>query len=190
MKASSLLLLAALVAGGRGLSAQMVVGPEPKLSENQMTVRTSLYRLRDSLQSVEAASARIARDLAGASDAALRSRARVMADRCRAAATQTDTTRGVVSRGALPDPDPSGARVSLDKALDSLRVQLQSCVGQFTTLTDPAKTEELRGYGIGRGQRVQTAIQSYFPSASKYFRIAFNQPYLPVTAGAGATPHN
>mgnify|MGYP003541641185 CR=1 FL=1 len=37
---------------------------------------------------VEAASARIARDLGNASDAALRSRAQVMADRCRAAVVQ------------------------------------------------------------------------------------------------------
>lgn len=177
-----------MLAGGQSLSGQMVVQPEAKLNETQMTVRTSLYRLRDSLQLVEAASARIARDLANASDAALRSRAQVMVNRCQAAVAQTDSTRGLVQRGALPDPDPTGVRSTLDKALDTLQVHLKDCVGEFKALTDPAKAEELRGYGIGRGRKVQVAIQSYRPTASLYFRAAFNQQYWPNTAGAGATP--
>lgn len=188
MKAITLVTLAALVTGGRSLGAQMVVQPEAKLNQAQMTVRTSLYRLRDSLQLVEAASARIARDLSGASDAALRSRARVMADRCQAAAIQTDSTRGVLSREGLPEPDPNGVRVPMVKALDSLQLQLIACVGQFTSLTEPAKAEELRGYGIGRGKKVQEAIQGYRPIASRYFRSTFNQQYWPATRGAGATP--
>jgi hypothetical protein len=188
LKATSLFVLAALAAGSRGLSAQMVVQPEAKLNQAQMTVRTSLYQLRDSLQLVDAATARIARDLSRASDAALRSRASVTAARCQAAAVQLDSTRGVVSRGALPVPDPKGIRLSLDRALDSLRVQLSDCATHFTTLADPAKAEELRGYGIGRGQRVQRAIQNYRPAASVYFRAAFSQQYKPNTSGAGATP--
>jgi hypothetical protein len=166
----------------------MVVQPEAKLNDAQMMVRTSLYQLRDSLQLVEAASARIARDLRSASDAALRSRARVMADRCQAAAIQTDSTRSVLSRQALPEPDPNGVRLPMVKALDSLQVHLKACVGQFTSLSEPAKAEELRGYGIGRGRRVQEAIQSYRPIASRYFRSAFSQQYWPTTRGAGATP--
>lgn len=188
MKAISLLTLAALVAGTRGLSAQMVVQPEAKLNETQTAVRASLYRLRDSLQLVEAASARIARDLAKSSDAVLRSRAHVMASRCQAAVVQTDSTREAVSLGALPSPDPRGTRAQLDKALGALRVKLEECVGQFNGLTTPEKAEELRGYGIGKGQRVQDAIQGYRPTASLYFRAAFNQQYFPTTRGAGATP--
>ncbi len=188
MKATSLLTLAALVAGSRGLSAQMVVQPEAKLNETQMTVRTSLYQLRDTLQLVEAASARIARDLVKSSDAVLRSRAEVMARRCQAAVAQTDSTREVVSRGALPAPDPRGTRSQLDKALSTLRGQLEQCVGQFHSLTAPEKAEELRGYGIGKGLRVQDAIQEYRPSAALYFRAAFGQQYFPNTSGAGATP--
>ena len=188
MKAITLVLLAALAGGGRSVSAQTVVQPEAKLNDVQATVRTSLYQLRDTLLLVEAASARIARDLGNASDAALRSRAQVMADRCRAAVDQTDSTRRVVSHGALPEPDPKGMRGSLDQALGTLRGQLQDCIVQFTSLTDPAKAEEMRGYGIGRGQRVQTAIRNYRPTASQYFRSTFNQQYWPNTAGAGATP--
>jgi hypothetical protein len=188
LKASTLVVLTALAVSTRSLGAQMVVQPEAKLNDAQTTVRTSLYQLRDTLLLVEAASARIARDLGGASDAALRSRAQVMADRCRAAVVQLDTTRATVSRGALPDPDANAVRASLDRALGTLRGQLQDCVGQFTALSDPSKAEELRGYGIGRGRRVQTAIHEYRPTASRYFRGTFKQQYWPNTAGAGATP--
>jgi hypothetical protein len=153
-----------------------------------MTVRTSLYQLRDTLLLVEAASARIARDLNGASDAALRSRARVMAQRCQAALIQVDSTRTVVTLGALPEPDPQKVRPTLERALADLRTQLESCISDFNSLTDPAKAEELRGYGIGKGRKVQTAIQNYRPPASRYFRFAFNQQYWPSTSGAGATP--
>jgi hypothetical protein len=188
VKVVALLALAALAAGAPVLSAQTVVQPEPKLNDAQLTVRNSLYQLRDTLQLVEAASARIARDLRSASDAALRSRARTMADRCRAATVQVDSTRTVVERGKLPDPDPRSARLSLDKALEVLRGHLVDCTAQFTALTSPEKAEELRGYGIGRGQRVQAAIQTYRPTASQYFRTTFQQQYWPSTRGAGATP--
>ncbi len=188
MKATTLLLLAALAAGASPVSAQMVVQPEAKLDPAQTIVRTSLYQLRDTLLKVEAASARIARDLRTASDAALRSRARVMVDRCQAGIVQTDSTRNVVAREALPDPDPQGVRASLDRALGELRGQLQQCNAQFTALSDPAKAEELRGYGIGKGQRIQEAIQKYRPTASHYFQNTFNQPYWPSLSGAGATP--
>lgn len=188
MKFSTLVTLAALAAGVSPLSAQTVVQPEPKLTEAQLAVRNSLYQLRDSLQLVEAASARIARDLQTASDASLRSRARALADRCQSATTQLDSTRSVVQRGRLPDPDPTKVLPELDRAMDVLRGQLVDCTSQFSTLTAPEKAEELRGYGIGRGQRVQTAIQSYRPAAAKYFRTTFQQLYWPAMRGAGATP--
>lgn len=187
MKASTLLLLAALAAGGP-VSAQTVVKPQAKLTPAQSTVRNALYQLRDTLQLVEAASARIARDLASTSDAALRSRARVMVDRCRASLPQIDSARSVVAREALPDPDPKAVRRALDRSLVDLREQLQDCVTEFTDLGDPAKADTLRGYGIGRGKRVQAAIRNYRPVAAQYFKLTFDQPYWPSMAGAGATP--
>ena len=188
MKAPTLLLLAALAAGAGPVSAQMVVQPEAKLDSAHTLVQTSLYQLRDTLLLVEAASARIARDLRNASDPALRSRARVMSDRCQAAVVQADATREVVTRGALPEPDPQAVRAKLDRALGDLRGQLRQCTAEFAELTKPAKAEELRGYGIGKGLRVQEAIQSYRPVASRYFQAAFNQQYWPSLVGAGATP--
>lgn len=188
MKVVSPLALAALVLSAASLPAQTVVQPDRKLTEQETVVRTSLYQLRDSLNAVEAASARIARDLQSASDAALRSRARVMAARCRAATSQLDSSRAVVGRGNVPAPDPKQQRGALDKALVQLRSTLTGCGTEFTGLTAPEKAQELRGYGIGRGQKVQAAIQDYRAVASLYFRAAFDQQYWPDTRGAGQTP--
>lgn len=188
MKVVSSLALTALVLTAAPLAAQTVVQPDRALTEQETVVRTSLYQLRDSLNAVAAASARIARDLQSASDAALRSRARVMANRCRAATTQLDSSRAVVNRTNLPAPDPKQTRGALDKALGQLRSTLIDCGTQFSGLTAPEKAEELRGYGIGRGEKVQTAIQAYRPVASQYFRATFDQPYWPDTRGAGQTP--
>lgn len=188
MKAVSSLALTALILTAVPLAAQTVVQPDRKLTEQETVVRTSLYRLRDSLNAVEAASARIARDLQTASDAALRSRARVMATRCQAATAQLDSSRAIVNRGAVPTPDPRQRRSALDKALGQLRTTLVDCGTEFTGLTAPEKAQELRGYGIGRGEKVQTAIRAYRPVASDYFRAAFDQQYWPDTRGAGHTP--
>jgi hypothetical protein len=188
VKLAALLTLAALTAGAPALPAQTVVQPEPKLDATQLAVRASLYQLRDSLQLVEAASSRIARDRAGTSDASLRSRAQLMADRCRSAVSQLDSTSAVLERGKIPNPDPASALPTLHQALKVLRAHLVDCTGQFTALTAPAKAEELRGYGIGRGLKVQAAIQDYRPTATMYFRTVFQQQYWPTTRGAGATP--
>lgn len=188
MKSVSSLALTALLLVAVPLAAQTVVQPDRKLTQQESAVRTSLYQLRDSLNAVEAASARIARDLQSASDAALRSRARVMAARCQAATAQLDSSRALVGRASLPTPDPRQNRGALDKALGLLRTTLVDCGTQFTGLTAPEKAQELRGYGIGRGEKVQTAIQAYRPVASQYFRAAFDQQYWPDTRGAGQTP--
>lgn len=188
MKFRMVLVLAALAAGTRGAAAQQVLQPDAPLNPAQTEVRSALYALRDSLLLVEAASARIERDLATASDAALRSRAHVLSGRCTVAQLQLDSARAVVAARALPAPDPRNVRALLDKALGALRTALTQCGTEFAALATPAKAEELRGYGIGRAKRVRLAIRDYRPSASQYFRLTFDQLYFPNVAGAGAIP--
>jgi hypothetical protein len=188
VKQLKVLVLVALAMGARPARAQIVVQPEANLTPTQTSVRDALYQLRDSLRLVEAATARIARDRSVASDAALRSRARVVANRCTAAVSQLDSTQSVVTQHSLPDPDPKAVRPALARALTELRGRLTQCAAQFTDLTRPAKSEELRDYGIGRGQRVEEAIQRYRPSVQRYFSAALGQQYWPNLTGAGATP--
>ena len=102
MKYPQLLALAALVASAVPVRAQVVVQPEPPLDSIQSVVHDALYLLRDSLQYVEAASARFARDRNMSSDAVLRSRAQSMAERCGAVVRITGEVKEVVVRSARP----------------------------------------------------------------------------------------
>jgi hypothetical protein len=145
-----------------------------------------MYRLRDSLVLVEAAGARIARDRAQASDASLRSRARLLADRCRSAATTSDSTRAAVTTGGFPSPDPKGNRTRLEESISQLKGKLTWCATEFTRLSEPEQGTELRGYGIGRAAQVNIAVQSYTSEMSAYLMAVFGVRYKPSVRGAGS----
>ena len=188
MKSPQLIALAAMLAGAVPVRAQVVVQPEPKLDSTQVVVFDALYRLRDSLQFVEAASARIARDRDMTSDAVLRSRALTMAERCEIVVRITSEVKDVVTRTGRPDPDPKGDRPRYLGALDTLRRRMEDCSTEFTRLAQPEAAQELRDYGIGRGHRVQEAIRAYDPEITRYFYSATGRRYQPYMRGAGATP--
>ncbi|MDH4130490.1 MAG: hypothetical protein OEV95_01640 [Gemmatimonadota bacterium] len=188
MKVPQLIALAATLAGAVPVRAQMVVQPEPKLDSTQQVIHSILYSLRDSLQYVDAASARLARDRDMTSDAVLRSRALTMAERCESVVRVTAEVKEVVIRSARPDPDPKGDRPFYLGAVDTLRRRMQDCAAEFTRLAKPESAQELRDYGIGKGQRVQDAIRTYHPQITRYFHSATGRRYQPYLRGAGATP--
>ena len=124
MNHRTLVTLGVLLLGTRTLAAQTVVTPEPKLSPEAQVVSDAIYRLRDSLLVVEAAGSRIARDRAQASDASLRSRAKLLADRCRFAAEISASTKATIRKGGMPSPDPKGNLVrdqAVNMRLEDLR---------------------------------------------------------------------
>ncbi|MEO8634613.1 MAG: hypothetical protein ABI587_04965 [Gemmatimonadales bacterium] len=184
MKAKTLL-VALLIAGASPLGAQTVIAPPPRLDSTQTAVRDALYRLRDSLQLVDAASASIARDRAMSSDALLRSRASRLMTRCAAAARVVAPTRSVITSAGLPAQDPKLKRAVLLRSLDSLEVGLQSCVTVFERLKSPANAEELRGYGIGRGEKVQSYIRRHDKAVGPYFEAVTGVRYEASRLGAG-----
>ncbi|HXI20376.1 MAG TPA: hypothetical protein VNH46_04790, partial [Gemmatimonadales bacterium] len=155
---------------------------------SQQAMRATLYALRDSLLLVDAARARIARDLGGASDAALRSRARVMSERCQAASHSAVAARDSVSASELPVRDSLRARESLVRALERLGADLDHCATEFEGLSRPEQAEELRGYGIGKGERVSQSIRRYQPAVQNYFEVALGTRYMPSLRGAGSIP--
>lgn len=167
------------------LSAQTVV-EEPVLDSVQLQVRDAFYRMRDTLTLVDAAASRMARDLPTTSDQVLRSRARLLAERCQATANLVPATRAELAAGARPTRDPLKLRDQLDQALGELATQMTACVTEFHGLAVPAKAEELRGYGVGRAGKVQGAIRRYEPKVSRYFQPALGIRYMPRTAMAGA----
>jgi hypothetical protein len=183
-----LIALAALVASATPVRAQMVVQPEPTLDSTQRVIHDALYLLRDSLQAVEAASARFARDRNMSSDAVLRSRALTMAERCEAVVRITGEVKEVVIRSARPDPDPKGDRPRYLGALDTLRRQLRECSAEFSRLAKPESAQELRDYGIGKGERVSNAVRAYDADLTRYFQVSTGRRYQPYMRGAGVTP--
>ncbi len=187
MKSLSLALLLVLALGSSPASAQQVI-KKPVFDSVQTSLRSTLYALRDSLRLVDAASARLVRDHARASDALLGSRARSIAGRCGAAGSMARLARGVVVQSGRPVPDNRGARPGLERALTELESQMLACSTQFDSLAAPGKVGELRDYGIGKGARVQQAIRRYEPSVQLFFHEAIGDRYMPNLVGAGATP--
>jgi hypothetical protein len=177
-----------LVAVANTLSAQAVYAPDPALPPEHKVVADAIYQLRDSLNLIGAAGARLALDRQGTSDASLRSRATLLAGRCRTALPVADSTKAIVLRGAIPSPDPRGAVKRFDKAIADVRAKLAWCDSEFTRLTEAKNAEELRGYGIGKAQQVTQVTQLYVNESALYLKSAMNARYKPNTRGAGATP--
>lgn len=167
------------------LSAQ-VVASEPVLDTVQIELRDELYRLRDTLTLVEAATARIARDLKTSSDQVLRSRARSVSERCQAAAGTVGPARALVTERARPEPDPRKSRVQLTRTLDTLEIKLRQCSTEFAGLATPARSQELRDYGVGRGDRLREVVRAVDRALSLYFATAIGTRYMPRGGRSGA----
>jgi hypothetical protein len=187
VKLRTLLVFLSLAIGTSPLAAQQVI-KKPVFDSVQASLRGTLYALRDSLQLVDAASARLVRDRAHASDALLGSRARTIAGRCAAAGRMAVVAREAVAQAGRPVPDKHGVLPRLDRALAELKIQLDGCSAEFQALATPEKAGELRDYGIGKGARVQQAVRRYEPSVGLYFEQVIGDRYFPNLAGAGATP--
>ena len=188
---SKTVLIAFLLAGTSPLLGQDVIAPPPKLDSTQTAVRDALYRLRDSLQLVDAASSSLARDRAKSSDDVLSSRARRLATNCAAAAKAIEPTRKVVTSAGLPLKDPRSIRPTLLHSLDSLTVGLKYCAAEFHRLQAPELAAELRDYGIGRGEKVQSYIRRHDSAVGPYFETVTGSRYEASRRGAGtiAAPH-
>jgi DNA replicative helicase MCM subunit Mcm2 (Cdc46/Mcm family) len=177
------------VVGGPLAAQASVVAPRAKLDSTQIAVQQAIFQLRDSLKFVDAASARIARDLKMTSNQALISRGRHLSERCDAAARAVPTTLTVVTTARRPDRDPEGVRRNMEAALKEVADQMDRCRAEFGELATEAKVQELRDYGIGRGARVRGAIRRYEDVLRRYYAVVFGARYTPDLTGAGEIPH-
>lgn len=188
MRALRLLTLALACAALPGRLAGQAVLDNPTLDSAQTAVRDALYRLRDTLTLVNAATSRIARDLNRSSDEVLRSRARIVAGRCGSGVQAAADARAVVVAHQLPSRDPRKLREQLVRRLEVLEADLRSCQTDFVRLAAPSNHEELRGYGVGRGDRVRSSARAYQPAVEEYFKEALGIRYLPNRAGGTPIP--
>ncbi len=161
--------LLAFLLGASPLSAQTVYqAPSQKVDEAHAKVRDALVALRDTLTLVDAAVARMQRDLAASSDAVVLARGRTLQDRCHRAALTVIGTQSTATAAGLPSPDPKKRLVQMRVALDSLHTALTKCESEFDAMSVPAKAEELRGYGVSRAQKAQSAVRRYENALQSY----------------------
>jgi hypothetical protein len=143
------------------LLAQTVMKPDPPLDSARIVIRDALLSLRDSLNTVDGAAARLQRDFRQASASSLLSRARVMHAACAHSKQTVPPTRGTVLDAQLSDPRRLKQRKELVEAMDQLSQALTRCELDFAAMSRPGEGETVRGYGNDRAIRVQSAIRKY-----------------------------
>jgi hypothetical protein len=154
------LLLGGLVWAGP-MSAQTVMRPDPPLDSARAAVRDALLILRDSLNTIDGAAARLQRDFPQASGPSLLSRARVMREACARSERTVAPTRKAVLEVRPLDPPRLKHRSELVGAMDHLSGALARCEKDFAAMSRPGQGETVRGYGNDRAIRVQSAMRKY-----------------------------
>ena len=152
------------------LAAQgTVVAPEPVLDARRATLRDQLLRFRDTLNTIDAAAARLQRDYREASAAALTSRARGMTDACARSARNVAPARQAIKAAPSSGERQLKSRTELLGELDRLGGVLDRCKTDFSDLSRPENSEKVRGYANDRAVRVQGALRRYEASLASFF---------------------
>lgn len=164
-----LILLLLIAAWAPRLPAQgTVVLPETPLDSARAALRDDLYTFRDSLNTIDAAAARLHRDYRQASHAVLRSRARIMTEACTRSMRNVPLARKAVQAAAASNDARRRSRRELLGALDRLTTVLTRCKTEFDDLSQPGKGEAVRGYGNARALRIQSGLREYERVLSRY----------------------
>src|SRR3954452_8229092 len=151
--------------------AQTVIRPDPPLDSARVVVRDALLVLRDSLNTVDAAAARLQRDFRQASGPSLLSRARVMHDACAHSGQTLPSTRLVVREAQLSMPTQVQLRKEFVAAMDQLSQALARCELDFAAMSKPGEAETVRGYGNDRAIKAQSAIRKYETVLSRFLGV-------------------
>ena len=145
-----------------------VVLPEAPLDSARAALREDVLTFRDSLRTIDAAAARLHRDYRQASDAVLRSRARVMTEACTRSLRNVPLARRAVRTSAASNDARRQTRRELLEALDRLNRVLARCQTEFSALSQPGQGEEVRGYGNDRAIRTQSGLREYERVLARY----------------------
>jgi hypothetical protein len=151
--------------------AQTVIRPEPPLDSARVVVRDALLALRDSLNTVDAAAARLQRDFRQASGPSLLSRARVMHQACAHSGQTVPSARRVVLEAQLSQPTRVQHRKELVAAMDQLSKALARCELDFAGMSKPGEAETVRGYGNDRAIKAQSAIRKCETALSRFLGV-------------------
>jgi hypothetical protein len=154
-------LLLASLCWGSPIWAQTVMKPEPPLDSARAALRDALLILRDTLNTVDGAAARLQRDFRQASAQALLSRARVMRDACSRSVRAVPPARKAVADTKLSGDRRVKQRARLVGAMNHLSEALTRCELDFAAMSEAGQGEKVRGYGNDRAGRVQSALRGY-----------------------------
>jgi hypothetical protein len=169
MRVAGLLLL--FSAAAIPLAAQTVIRPPPPLDSARVAVRDALVQLSDSLETIDAAAARLQRDYQQASGASLLFRARMMREACSRSAHIVPSTRARVVATKVSEPQRIHHRSNLLSALDRLKNDLGQCESEFAKMSQAGQSETVRGYGNDRAVRVQAALRRYERSLHEFYGV-------------------
>jgi hypothetical protein len=153
------------------LAAQTVIRPEPPLDSARASLRSALLVLRDSLNTIDGAAARLQRDYRQASAASLLSRARVMQAACAGSVRTVGPTKQAVREIKLSERQRVKRRAQLLGAMDELGAVLARCETEFASMSRPGEAETVRGYGNDRAVRVQAAIRKYEQAVAEFLGV-------------------
>jgi hypothetical protein len=177
--ALTLLLLGILVA--RPVASQIVVKPDPPLDSARAALRDALLVLRDSLNSIDGAAARLQRDYRNASGPALLSRAQVMRDACARSERTIPATRKTVEDTRITEPLRLKQRKGLISEMERLKTALAKCETEFAAMSQPDQAERVRGYGNDRAGRIQESLRRY-EASFRDFLSAMSIKVMPLGA--------
>ena len=172
--------------GAAPAAAQTVIRQPAPLDSTRAALRDDLVVLRDSLNTVDGAAARLQRDYRTASEASLLSRARIMRDACARSSRTVPSARLAIVDLRLSDRQKLQRRRGVVTALDSLQAALRRCEAQFTALSRAGQADSIRGYANNRADQVQKAIRNY-EQHLRPFLGSIGIRILPLGMGSKAT---
>lgn len=167
------------------LHAQRVARPDPPLDPGRAKLRDQILILRDSLNTIDAAAARLQRDVRQAAAVSLVSRARSMSDACTRSARVLEPTRRTVAEAKVSGARQVRRRRELLAEFGRLGGALTRCREEFGAMSAMSQGERVRGYGNDRAERVQAALRRYERTLGEFLG-AMGIKVRPL--GAGPSP--
>lgn len=159
--------------------------PARPLDARRAKVRDELVVVRDSLNGISAAAARLHRDSRVVSAITLTARARVLAGACDRAARLLPPARATVTELPSETRGQVTQRADLLREFDLVQAAVTRCSTEFTAMSAPGNGEEVRGYANRRAEPLLQALSRYEGSLTGFF-AAYDIEVRPI--GAGKNP--
>lgn len=168
------------------VTAQTVIQPEKPLDPGQTVTRDAIAMLRDSLNGITAAGARLVRGVGSTSSSAwLKSRARHIAGACTGAQAAMVAVRPVVEGGADSLVVQVNARRTLLAAMTGLNTTLTACETSWTERVSAADASPIRERGPSEVEALKQELQTFDKKLSAY---ASTQGVKLPSIGSGTPP--